>query len=133
MVSNYGLDVVSAYMDHVQDNAEESVRQVIDVLKDSEFVYPMDDGSVIKIRISVDRDSRMATIDFTGTSTQHPKNYNAPAAVTRAAVLYAFRCMIDDDIPLNDGCMKPIQLVLPQGSMLDPKYPAAVMAGNVEV
>lgn len=133
MVSHYGLDVVSAYMGHVQDNAEESVRRVIDVLRDSEFEYPMDDGSVIRIRIAVDRNSRTATIDFTGTSAQHPKNYNAPAAVTRAAVLYAFRCMIDDDIPLNDGCMKPIQLVLPQGSMLDPEYPAAVMAGNVEV
>ncbi|MDH3441832.1 MAG: hydantoinase B/oxoprolinase family protein, partial [Gammaproteobacteria bacterium] len=133
MVSHYGIDVVSAYMGHVQDNAEESVRRVIDVLADSEFEYPLDDGSVIRIRISVDKTERAATIDFTGTSPQHPLNYNAPAAVTRAAVLYAFRCLIDDDIPLNDGCMKPIRLVLPKKSMLDPEYPAAVMAGNVEV
>ncbi|MBT8098212.1 MAG: hydantoinase B/oxoprolinase family protein, partial [Gammaproteobacteria bacterium] len=133
MVAHYGIDVVSAYMGHVQDNAEESVRRVIDVLADSEFEYPLDDGSVIRIHISVDKQARAATIDFTGTSPQHPLNYNAPAAVTRAAVLYAFRCLIDDDIPLNDGCMKPLHLVLPKRSMLDPEYPAAVMAGNVEV
>jgi len=133
LVAHYGIDTVHAYMRHVQDNAEESVRRVIDVLSDSEFDDELDDGSVIRIRISVNREDRSATIDFTGTSPQHPRNYNAPAAVTRAAVLYAFRCLVDDDIPLNDGCMKPIRLIIPKQSMLDPEYPAAVMAGNVEV
>ncbi len=133
LVAHYGIDTVHAYMRHVQDNAEESVRRVIDVLSDSEFEDELDDGSVIRIKVSVDKDRRSATIDFTGTSAQHPRNYNAPAAVTRAAVLYAFRCLVDDEIPLNDGCMKPIELIIPEKSMLDPEYPAAVMAGNVEV
>ncbi len=133
LVAHYGIDTVHAYMRHVQDNAEESVRRVIDVLSDSEFEDELDDGSVIRIKVSVDKDRRSASIDFTGTSAQHPRNYNAPAAVTRAAVLYAFRCLVDDEIPLNDGCMKPIELIIPEKSMLDPEYPAAVMAGNVEV
>jgi 5-oxoprolinase (ATP-hydrolysing) len=133
LVAHYGIDTVHAYMRHVQDNAEESVRRVIDVLSDSEFEDELDDGSIIHIKVSVDKAGRSATIDFTGTSPQHPRNYNAPAAVTRAAVLYAFRCLVDDDIPLNDGCMKPIRLIIPERSMLDPEYPAAVMAGNVEV
>ena len=133
MVRHYGIDVVGAYMKHVQDNAEESVRRVIEVLRDGEFEYPMDEGSVIKVKISVDRDRRAAIIDFTGTSTQNPTNYNAPAAVCKAAVLYVFRTLVNDDIPLNEGCLKPIELILPERSMITPEYPAAVMAGNIEV
>ena len=133
MVGHYGINVVDAYMKHVQDNAEESVRRVIEVLQDGEFEYPMDEGSVIKVRISVDRDKRAATIDFTGTSMQNPTNYNAPTAVCKAAILYVFRTLVNDDIPLNEGCLKPIKLVLPQRSMITPEYPAAVMAGNIEV
>jgi len=133
MVNHYGIDVVNAYMTHVQDNAEESVRRVIDVLRDGEFEYPMDDGSRICVRISVDRDKRSATLDFTGTSGQNAGNYNAPGAVSKAAVLYVFRTLVDDDIPLNEGCFKPLNLKIPQPSMISPEYPAAVMAGNVEV
>ncbi len=133
MVAYYGIDVVGAYMKHVQDNAEESVRQVMEVLQDGEFEYPMDEGSVIKVRISVDRDKRSAVIDFTGTSMQNPTNYNAPTAVCKAAVLFVFRTLVNDDIPLNEGCLNPIELVLPERSMISPEYPAAVMAGNIEV
>ena len=133
MVAHYGIGVVDAYMRHVQDNAEESVRRVMEVLRDGEFEYPMDEGSVIKVRISVDREKRAATIDFTGTSMQNPTNYNAPTAVCKAAILYVFRTLVNDDIPLNEGCLKPIKLVLPQRSMITPEYPAAVMAGNIEV
>jgi len=133
MVRHYGIEVVSAYMKHVQDNAEESVRRVIEVLQDGEFEYPMDEGSVIKVKISVDRGRRVATIDFSGTSRQNPTNYNAPAAVCKAAILYVFRTLVNDDIPLNEGCLKPIELILPQRSMITPEYPAAVMAGNIEV
>ena len=132
MVGHFGLDVVQAYMGHVQDNAEESVRRVLDVLEDCAFTYPMDDGSQIQITIKVDHAGRRATIDFTGTSDQLPTNYNAPTAVARAAVLYVFRTLIDDDIPLNGGCLKPLDLIIPEGSMLRPTYPAAVVAGNVE-
>ncbi len=133
MVEHYGIDVVNAYMEHVQDNAEECVRRVIDRLHDGRFDYPMDDGSVIKVAISVDRAARSATIDFSGSSDQNPGNYNAPVSVSKAAVLYVFRTLVDDDIPLNEGCFKPLQLVFPHPSMLSPEYPAAVMAGNVEV
>jgi len=133
MVGHYGIDVVNAYMTHVQNNAEESVRRVIDVLRDGEFEYPMDDGSRICVRISVDRNNRSATLDFAGTSGQHAGNYNAPTAVSKAAVLYVFRTLVDDDIPLNEGCFKPLKLKIPQPSMISPEYPAAVMAGNVEV
>jgi 5-oxoprolinase (ATP-hydrolysing) len=133
MVSHYGIDVVNAYMTHVQDNAEESVRRVIEVLAPGEFEYPMDDGNAIRVRISLDRKERSATLDFTGTSPQNPGNYNAPEAVTHAAVLYVFRTLIGDDIPLNEGCFKPLKLVIPKPSMISPEYPAAVMAGNVEV
>ncbi len=133
MVAHYGIDVVSAYMRHVQDNAEESVRRVIDVLKDGTFEYPMDEGSVIKVKISVDQASRSATIDFSGTSKQNRSNYNAPVAVCKAAVLYVFRTLVKDQIPLNEGCLKPIKLILPKRSMIDPEYPAAVIAGNTEV
>jgi len=132
MVGHFGLDVVQAYMVHVQDNAEESVRRVLDVLDDCAFTYPMDDGSQIQITIRVDHQNRRATIDFTGTSDQLPTNYNAPTAVARAAVLYVFRTLVDDDIPLNGGCLKPLDLIIPESSMLRPTYPAAVVAGNVE-
>ena len=133
MVAHYGVDVVNAYMKHVQDNAEESVRRVMDVLDDGDFEYPMDEGSIIKVRVSVDRDKREATIDFTGTSIQNPNNYNAPTAVCKAAVLYVFRTLVNDEIPLNEGCLKPVNLILPARSMITPEYPAAVMAGNIEV
>ncbi|MCW8908001.1 MAG: hydantoinase B/oxoprolinase family protein, partial [Sedimenticola sp.] len=132
MVDHFGLEVVHAYMKHVQDNAEESVRRVLDVLDDGEFCYEMDDGSRVCVKITLHRNERRATIDFSGTSGQHPGNYNAPAAVCRAAVLYVFRCLVDDMIPLNEGCLKPLQVIIPEGSMINPDYPAAVVAGNVE-
>ena len=133
MVGHYGIEVVNAYMKHVRDNAEESVRRVIEVLQDGEFEYPMDEGSVIKVKITVARDERTVLIDFTGTSEQNPTNYNAPTAVCKAAILYVFRTLVSDDIPLNEGCLKPIELILPARSMITPEYPAAVMAGNIEV
>jgi 5-oxoprolinase (ATP-hydrolysing) len=132
MVVDFGLPVVEAYMQHVQDNAAESVRRVIDRLHDCEFAYEMDQGTWIKVKISVDKTARSATVDFTGTSPQQPTNFNAPEPVTRAAVLYVFRVMVDDDIPMNAGCLRPIKIVIPPGSMLSPEYPAAVVAGNVE-
>jgi 5-oxoprolinase (ATP-hydrolysing) len=132
MVDQFGLDVVRAYMRHVQDNAEESVRRVITVLRDGAFDYRLDNGAVIRVRIAVDRPSRSATIDFTGTSPQLPNNFNAPSAICVAAVLYVFRTLVDDEIPLNAGCLKPLKIVIPEGSMLNPRYPAAVVAGNVE-
>jgi len=132
MVTHFGLDVVNAYMRHVQDNAEESVRRVIDVLRDGEFTYEMDNGGVIRVRIEIDRPGRCARIDFTGTSGQLTDNFNAPSAVCMAAVLYVFRTLVDDEIPLNAGCLKPLQVLIPEGSMLRPRYPAAVVAGNVE-
>ncbi|WP_428610486.1 hydantoinase B/oxoprolinase family protein [Sedimenticola sp.] len=132
MVDHFGLAVVHAYMRHVQDNAEESVRRVLDVLNDGEFCYEMDDGHRVCVKITLHREQRRATIDFTGTSAQHPGNYNAPSAVCRAAVLYVFRCLVDDMIPLNEGCLKPLEVIIPQGSMINPDYPAAVVAGNVE-
>ena len=132
MVSHFGLDVVRAYMRHVQANAEESVRRVIGVLKDGEFELPLDNGALIKVKIRIGADRRSARIDFTGTSAQLPSNFNAPSAVSMAAVLYVFRTLVDDEIPLNAGCLKPLEVVIPQGSMLNPRYPAAVVAGNVE-
>jgi 5-oxoprolinase (ATP-hydrolysing) len=132
-IDHFGLDVVEAYMGHIQDNAAESVRRVVDRLKDSSFVYPMDQGCEIRVRIAVDREQREATVDFTGTSPQRSDNFNAPEAVTRAAVLYVFRVMVEDAIPMNDGCLRPIRIIVPEGSMLSPRYPAAVVAGNVEV
>lgn len=132
MVAHFGLDVVQAYMGHVQDNAEESVRRVISALTDSEYEYPTDQGSVIKVKITVDRENREATVDFTGTSGVKPNNFNAPEPVTRAAVLYCFRVMVDGHIPMNAGCLKPIRIILPDDCMLRPSYPAAVVAGNVE-
>ncbi len=132
MVVHFTMPVVQAYMRHVQDNAAESVRRVIDRLHDSEYAYAMDQGTTIKVRISVDKQKREATVDFTGTSPQQPTNFNAPEPVTRAAVLYVFRVMVDDDIPMNAGCLRPINIVIPKKSMLTPEYPAAVVAGNVE-
>jgi len=133
MVALFSLPVVKAYMQHVQDNAAESVRRVIDRLHDSEFSYEMDQGTFIKVKITVDKKKREATVDFTGTSPQQPTNFNAPEPVTRAAVLYVFRVMVDDDIPMNAGCLRPINIVVPPKTMLTPEYPAAVVAGNVEV
>ena len=132
MVGHFGLDVVRAYMQHVQDNAEEAVRRVLDVLKDGTFEYEMDSGARIRVRIGIDRAKREAVIDFTGTSAQQPTNFNAPSAVCKAAVLYVFRTLVDDEIPMNAGCLKPLRIVIPDGSMLAPRYPAAVVAGNVE-
>jgi 5-oxoprolinase (ATP-hydrolysing) len=132
MVAQFTLPVVRAYMQHVQDNAAESVRRVLDRLHDAEFSYEMDQGTVIKVKIAVDKKRRAATVDFAGTSPQQPTNFNAPEPVTRAAVLYVFRVMVDDDIPMNAGCLRPIHIVIPKKSMLSPEYPAAVVAGNVE-
>ncbi len=132
MVAHFGLEVVRAYMRHVQDNAEESVRRVIGVLKDGEFELPLDNGATLKVSIKIGGDRRAARIDFGGTSKQLPNNFNAPAAVCMAAVLYVFRTLVDDEIPLNSGCLKPLDVAIPEGCMLRPRYPAAVVAGNVE-
>ena len=132
MVGHYGLETVRAYMGHVQANAGEQVRRVLDVLDDGTFAVEMDNGAHIQVKVSIDRVHRRATVDFTGTSPQLADNFNAPLAVTRAAVLYVFRTLVDDDIPMNEGCLDPIRIVVPEGSMLWPKWPAAVVAGNVE-
>ncbi len=132
VVARYGLDVVQAYMRHVMDNAEESVRRVIDRIGDGSFAYTMDDGSPLRVAITVDHRARTATVDFTGTGAQRDDNFNAPPAVTRSAVLYALRCLVGSDIPLNDGCLKPIRLVIPPGTFLSPQPGAAVVAGNTE-
>ncbi len=128
----YGTDVVAAFMDHVLANAEELVRRLLDRLDDGEFVYEMDNGAVVQVAIRIDRASRSAVLDFTGTSPQLADNFNAPRSITRAAALYSLRTLIDDPIPMNDGCLRPVELVIPPGSMLDPESPAAVVAGNVE-
>ncbi|MCP4698479.1 MAG: 5-oxoprolinase [Gammaproteobacteria bacterium] len=130
MIGHFGLETVNAYMQHVQDNAELLVRRVLDVLKPGKFSYAMDDGSEIKVRISIDKAG--ACIDFSGTSPQQATNFNAPSAVCKAAALYVFRTLVDDDIPLNAGCLKPLRIIIPQGCLLNPVYPAAVAAGNVE-
>jgi 5-oxoprolinase (ATP-hydrolysing) len=132
VVARYGLAVVRAYMRHVMDNAEESVRRVIDRIGDGSFAYTMDDGSPLRVAIAVDHQARTVTVDFTGTGKQRDDNFNAPPAVTRAAVLYLFRCLVGSDIPLNDGCLKPIRLVIPPGTFLSPRPGAAVVAGNTE-
>ena len=132
MVEHFSLDVVRAYMRHVQDNAEESVRRVLGVLKDGEFALPMDCGATLKVTVRIGAGRRSARIDFTGTSAQMPNNFNAPSSVAMAAVLYVFRTLVDDEIPLNSGCLKPLEVVIPEGCMLRPRYPAAVVAGNVE-
>ncbi len=129
----FGLDVIHAYMGHVQANAEESVRRVLDVLRDSEFTYPLDSGAQIKVAISVDKANREASLDFTGTSPQDEFNYNAPLAICRAVVLYVFRTMVGSNIPMNEGCLKPLKLIVPEASMINPTYPAAVISGNTEV
>jgi 5-oxoprolinase (ATP-hydrolysing) len=131
-VAQYGRDTVTAYMRHVQDNAEECVRRVITALKEGEFTLPLDNGAKIRVAVSVDARQRSACIDFTGTSAQLANNFNAPRAITTAAVLYVFRTLVDDDIPLNAGCLKPLQIILPESCMLNPHSPAAVVAGNVE-
>ena len=133
VVARYGWDTVAAYMRHVMDNAEESVRRVIDRLGDGSFDYLMDNGRPLRVAISVDRATRTATVDFTGTGAQHEGNFNSPPAVTQAAVLYVFRCLVGDDIPLNDGCLKPLKIVIPPGTFLSPAPGAAVVAGNTEV
>ncbi|WP_372404471.1 hydantoinase B/oxoprolinase family protein [Streptomyces luteireticuli] len=132
MIGHFGLDVVRAYMRHVQDNAEEAVRRAIDRLSDGAYRYRTDSGAVIAVSVRIDRRHRSAVIDFTGTSAQLATNFNAPTAVVNAAVLYAFRTLIDEDIPLNDGCLRPLRIVVPPGSMLAPEHPAAIVAGNVE-
>jgi len=132
MVDHFGLDVVQAYMAHVQDNAEEAVRRVITTLKDSSYTYPLDNGAVIQVAIRINHAERTAEIDFTGTSPQLNNNFNAPSAICMAAVLYVFRTLVDNEIPLNAGCLKPLKVIIPEGSMLNPRYPAAVVSGNVE-
>jgi len=132
MVAHFGLDVVEAYMGHVQDNAEESVRRLLSRLEDGQFRVEMDQGTWVDVKISVDRANRRARVDFSGTSMEQPNNFNAPEPVTRAATLYVFRVMVDEPIPMNAGCLKPIDIVIPERSMLKPAYPAAVVAGNVE-
>ena len=132
MTAQWGGATVAAYMGHVQDNAEASVRRVIGALRDGEFRLPIDNGAHIQVKLTVDAAQRSAVIDFTGTSPQQPDNFNAPRAVTTAAVLYVFRTLVDDDIPLNAGCLKPLQVIVPEGCLLNPRPPAAVVAGNVE-
>ena len=132
MIDHFSLDVVHAYMGHVQDNAEEQVRRVLDVLKDGSFRYPLDAGGEVAVEIRIDKERRSAVIDFSASSAQLDSNFNAPSAVCRAAVLYVFRTLVDDEIPMNEGCLKPLEIVIPEGSMLNPVYPAAVVAGNVE-
>jgi 5-oxoprolinase (ATP-hydrolysing) len=132
MVEHYGLETVQAYMQYVQDNAEECVRQVIDALKDGRFTCELDTGDKIQVTINIDKENRSAKIDFTGTSPQLANNFNAPKAVCKAAVLYVFRTLVNDDIPLNEGCLKPLEIMIPEGCLLNPQYPAAVVAGNVE-
>jgi len=132
MVAHFGLDVVQAYMGHVQDNAAESVRRALDRLGSGSFRYTMDDGAVVAVSVEVDHGRRRARIDFSGTSPERETNFNAPAAVCRAAVLYVLRTLVDENIPLNDGCLEPVEIVLPEASMLNPRPPHAVVAGNVE-
>lgn len=132
MVANYDVETVQAYMQFVQDNAELAVKGAIASLSDGQFSYAMDNGAVIQVKVTIDRDNLRAVIDFTGTSPQQASNFNAPTAVTQAAVLYVFRTLVADPIPLNAGCLKPLDIIIPQGCMLNPTYPAAVVAGNVE-
>ncbi len=132
IAGEYGRDVIDAYMDHVMANAEEAVRRLVSRLQDGQFTYKMDNGAEVSVRVSVDAESRSAIVDFTGTSAQQPNNFNAPYSICRAATLYVFRTLVDDAIPMNDGCLRPITLIVPEGSMLNPRYPAAVVAGNVE-
>jgi 5-oxoprolinase (ATP-hydrolysing) len=132
MIDQFGLEVVQAYMRHVQDNAAAEVSRVIGRLSDGEYEYPTDTGQTIRVKITVDRDAGAAVVDFTGTSEAQQNNFNAPEPVTRAAVLYVFRVMVEAAIPMNAGCLRPVNIIIPEGSMLAPRYPAAVVAGNVE-
>ena len=132
VAGEYGRAAIDAYMGHVMAYAEEAVRRLIGRLQDGAFTYEMDNGACVSVTIRVDRAARSAEVDFTGTSAQQPNNFNAPYSICRAATLYVFRTLVDDPIPLNDGCMRPIALKVPEGSMLNPRYPAAVVAGNVE-
>ncbi|MYD78567.1 MAG: 5-oxoprolinase, partial [Gammaproteobacteria bacterium] len=132
MVNHFGLDIVIAYMQHVQDNAEGAVKNVLKALRDGHFRYEMDDSSAIEVTISVNQENQSAVVDFTGTSSQRENNFNAPSSVARAAVMYVFRTLVEDVIPMNEGCLKPIKIIIPDGCMLKPVYPAAVVAGNVE-
>ncbi|MHC4277186.1 MAG: hydantoinase B/oxoprolinase family protein [Planctomycetota bacterium] len=132
LLDEYGLDVVNAYMDHIQNNAESAVRKAIKNLHSGSFEYPMDDGSVIRVSVTVDKKQEKATVDFTGTSRQSKYNLNAPRSVCKAAVLYVFRTLVADEIPLNAGCLRPLELIIEEGSLLSPSYPAAVAGGNVE-
>jgi 5-oxoprolinase (ATP-hydrolysing) len=132
LTGDFGLDVVTAYMGHVQDNAEEAVRRVLGGLHGGSYRYELDNGSVIQVAVRVDQAARTAEIDFTGTSAQLPGNFNAPSSVAMAAVLYVLRTLVDDEIPLNSGCLKPVTVIIPPGCLLAPSYPAAVAAGNVE-
>ena len=132
MIDEFSLPVVKAYMTHVQNNAEEAVRRAIQVLKDGSFNYPLDNGATIRVKVTINPDDRTATVDFTGTSAQLDSNFNAPLAICRAATLYVFRCLVQEDIPLNEGCLAPLKIIVPRGCMLNPGYPAAVVAGNVE-
>ncbi|WP_338027063.1 hydantoinase B/oxoprolinase family protein [Colwellia maritima] len=127
LVNESGLSTVHAYMEYIQDSAEEAIRNAITRLHDNEFSFQLDSGAEIHVSIKINHKDRSAIIDFTGTSKQLPTNFNAPKAITHAAVLYVFRCLVDDDIPLNAGCMKPLKIIVPQGSMLNPEYPAAVV------
>ena len=133
MIKNFGIKTVQAYMNHVQDNAEASVRQVIGKLKNGSFTYPMDFGQKIEVQVRVNAREGTAEVDFTGTSLQGPNNYNAPRSICNAVVLYVFRTLVGAEIPLNEGCLKPLKIIAPEGSMINPKYPAAVIAGNTEV
>ncbi|BBA79382.1 hypothetical protein RGRSB_0856 [cyanobacterium endosymbiont of Rhopalodia gibberula] len=132
MIEQYGIDTVQNYMEFVQDNAEECVRKAITILKNGDFTYTLDQGSKIKLKVTIDKINRCATLDFTGTSPQTNDNFNAPKAVTQAAILYVFRTLVKDDIPLNSGCLKPLNIIIPEGCLLNPNYPAGVVAGNVE-
>ncbi len=132
IAGDYGRAAVDAYMGHVLDFSEQAVRRLIGTLEDGSFTYPLDNGAQVSVAVRVDRAAGAATVDFTGTSAQQPNNFNAPYSICRAATLYVFRTLVDDPIPLNDGCLRPISLVVPEGSMLNPRYPAAVVAGNVE-
>jgi 5-oxoprolinase (ATP-hydrolysing) len=133
LIAQYGWPSVSAHMDHVMANAEESVRRVIALLRDGEFATTLDNGLVLRVAVRIDRENREAVIDFTGTGAQHAGNFNAPPAVTRAVVLFVFRCLIGDDLPLNEGCLKPLNIIIPEGSFLAPRRGSAVVAGNTEV
>ena len=132
LAADHGADVVAAYMAHLQATSAEAVRRLLDRLRNGQFTYALDDGAVVRVAVTIDRQARSARVDFTGTSGQHPGNFNAPKSITRAAVLYVFRTLVDEAIPMNDGCLAPIEIIVPEGSMLNPRFPAAVVAGNVE-